>query len=98
VSALFRPKENSTHSACDVCRMYRDANCSLNHTKCSVSHANCSLNQAMFRCTECGPGCTEDGIHYNNATYDVTLQKMLNSVRYFDHASGARNSSPTGSC
>ncbi len=30
--------------------------------------------------TECGDGCTMDGIHYGNATYDAALQIVLNRV------------------
>jgi len=48
----------------------------------------------MYRITaECGPGCTEDGIHYNNATYGVTLQKALNAVRFLRRSSVGRGGS-----
>eukprot|EP00241_Pyramimonas_parkeae_P012723 CAMPEP_0114235028 /NCGR_PEP_ID=MMETSP0058-20121206/6023_1 /TAXON_ID=36894 /ORGANISM="Pyramimonas parkeae, CCMP726" /LENGTH=271 /DNA_ID=CAMNT_0001346745 /DNA_START=448 /DNA_END=1264 /DNA_ORIENTATION=+ len=37
----------------------------------------------MTRLTSgCGPGCTEDGIHYNNRTFDVALQQTLNALQH----------------
>ena len=39
----------------------------------------------------CGPGCTEDGIHYNNATYDAAAQIVFNGLRIaWQHHGGRR--------
>ena len=36
------------------------------------------FHRASVRCADCGTSCSEDGIHYHNATYDAILQNWVN--------------------
>jgi len=57
---------------------------------CPGTHPLALILAGERRCADCGAACTEDGIHFNNATFAVTLQNMLNVIGYEWSLQGAQ--------
>lgn len=51
-------------------------------SSCCARTLDLNSLRACAYTTACGESCTEDGMHFHNATYDVLLHQWANALRF----------------